>query len=384
MIKNTAKISWAILLSILVAKPSLADPASLCDTLPEALHVAAEIRGLKPKSRVACQVQNKAQVKEFILSQVDTKIPALRLTMEEGVFKVLGLIPLDYDYKKGILELYTDQIGGYYDPATKRYTMANWMPPSTQQTVAVHELTHALQDQYFDIGRFQEVTKLSTDEQLAASCLVEGDATAVMLDAKLPKPGLQALENVDAIVAAQAMGAAFMIQGREGVPESLKMLLIFPYSEGLRFAHSLLRKNSYRSVDEAFKSPPKTTHEIFNPGVYVKGFNAVKLKALQCQQTDPSCKTVHEDSLGELMLRTALTAHNIPAFSAQRLASAWRGDKLQVDEVNAGHRVIWQIACSSQESAGELLTAMMKNNFSGSISRTGNTIILTAPFPAKL
>ena len=52
---------------------------------------------------------------------------------------------------------------------------------SLEEMVLVHELTHALQDQYFDLERFIDGDPLS-DEGTARTALVEGDASLVMFD----------------------------------------------------------------------------------------------------------------------------------------------------------------------------------------------------------
>src|SRR6185295_18065417 len=48
-----------------------------------------------------------------------------------------------------------------------------------EDTIIVHELTHALQDQHFDLQKFQISDPLS-DAGSARSALIEGDATLTM------------------------------------------------------------------------------------------------------------------------------------------------------------------------------------------------------------
>ena len=43
-----------------------------------------------------------------------------------------------------------------------------------------HELTHALQDQHFNLRRFEKWPKGDSDAELAAHALIEGDATLAM------------------------------------------------------------------------------------------------------------------------------------------------------------------------------------------------------------
>ena len=81
------------------------------------------------------------------------------------------------------------------------------MPAAFQTTIAVHELTHALQDQYFDLQKFVDAKTENSDLLLAHSALVEGDATAVMIDYdRIAFLGLKPLAtepNVEAVLLAK-------------------------------------------------------------------------------------------------------------------------------------------------------------------------------------
>jgi hypothetical protein len=48
---------------------------------------------------------------------------------------------------------------GFYDPRHKTMFMANWVDPAAQKLVLSHELTHALQDQSFDLWKFMRATR---------------------------------------------------------------------------------------------------------------------------------------------------------------------------------------------------------------------------------
>ena len=170
-------------LFVLIASVSVAQAEGpSCKLVDSAIESASEIRGLKQKRKVPCELHNKDQIRKFVIDSIQAKIPKNRIEGEEDIFKSIGLFPETFDYKKGMVDLYVSQIGGYYDPEKSKYIMADWMPNIVQATIAVHELTHALQDQYFDLGKLTEQKDMSTDVSLARSALIEGDATAVMLD----------------------------------------------------------------------------------------------------------------------------------------------------------------------------------------------------------
>ena len=112
-----------------------------------------------------------------------------RLYSEGVVYQRLALVPKDFKYESGIIDLYTSQIGGYYDPKKDHFVMAKWIPASLQFPVAVHELVHALQDQHFKLDTFLDPKTMTSDALMARAALVEGDATAVMIDYSLRAGG---------------------------------------------------------------------------------------------------------------------------------------------------------------------------------------------------
>ena len=265
----TKQLCIAFLFSCFVSQAAFSDE-SLCQIATGAIEQASNIRSLRVKSKVPCEVHDKEKVKNYLLDTLENKVTFEKLRKEEAVFKALGFIPEDFNYKDGIVELYLGQIGGYYDPDKSYYVMAGWLPAMLQTTIAVHELTHALQDQYFNLQTFLDLKMQSNDELLARSALVEGDATAVMYDFARVTAGQKRLEeesNVEGLML-QSVISASMVAGMGKVPKTLQSMLIFPYTSGLRFAHELLRKGGYKQIDQAFNKPPRSTEEILHPEKY--------------------------------------------------------------------------------------------------------------------
>ena len=146
------------------------------------MSTASRLRGLKVKREVPCRLQDKAQVERYLRSAIEEKVPKQKLELEGEMYRLIGAIPKDYDYLNGLVAVYTSQLGGYYEPGEEYYAMAAWMPGVLQMPIAVHELTHALQDQHYALEKFIDQKSESSDQLMAKSALVEGDATAVMID----------------------------------------------------------------------------------------------------------------------------------------------------------------------------------------------------------
>ena len=305
----------------------------LCQIATTSFAEAVKLRGLSKRKEVPCLVQNREQVEQFLVSTMDTKYPSRRLEHEEIELKAVGFLPAEFNYRRGLIEFYASQVGGYYDPEVKHFVMAGWMPGALQTTVAIHELTHALQDQHFDLEAFTDVRKYSTDELLARSALVEGDATAVMNDFTRSLVGggsIAAEQSIDGILVQNAMGFSLM-SATAPVPKSLQMMLFFPYQSGLRFVHSLLREGGYHRVDAAYAKPPQSSEEILHPEKYGKGdFERLGADVVLENSGEDPAAVEYADTLGEFGIATLLTQLGEAPAAAAREAAGWAGDTLVI------------------------------------------------------
>lgn len=333
-----------------------------CKIADSGIAQASSIRKLKIKKPVPCFVHNKDQVKGYLLHSIDTKIPARKLEMEALVYKALGFIPDGFDYQKGIVELYLNQIGGYYDPQGKHFIMAGWLPAMLQTTVAVHELTHALQDQYFNLEAFMDEKRLNGDQLLARSALVEGDATAVMLDYARGLSGLPGIEkekSVESIMLQNVLSSSLM-SAMNTIPQSMQMLLLFPYTSGLRFAHSLLVRGSYGEIDKAFRQAPRSTEEILHPEKYFReraDFETIDAATLQ-PQAAAKLDMPYTDVVGEFAISLLIGNFVTDKTLASEAAAGWGGDRIAVFDDSAAKKrfIIWRTAWDSAKDAREFFT----------------------------
>jgi hypothetical protein len=156
--------------------------------------------------------------------------------------------------------------------------LLDWLSPEAQKPVMAHELTHALQDQNFDLEKIaKEAEKkkdIDSDERLAARQAVEeGQAMIALLDYVLAPVGKDVQSDpaaVDAMMAAMREGGSTPKLAE--APAYIRDVLIFPYNWGMDFVREVLVK---RGRDAAFaglfKDPPHDTREVMEPEVYLAG-----------------------------------------------------------------------------------------------------------------
>ena len=79
-----------------------------------------------------------------------------RLEQAALVLQKFGLLPANYDLHAEFLRLMAEQVAAYYDPKTKSVNMLDWLPPDAQKPVLAHEVTHALQDQSYNLEKMSK------------------------------------------------------------------------------------------------------------------------------------------------------------------------------------------------------------------------------------
>ncbi len=341
--------------------------ASACNIAADALNQASSIRGLKRLQPVPCSVSSREEIKGHLLSTIKEELPPKKLEMEGLVYSALGLVPEDYDYKERVVDLYLSQIGGYYDPKKKSFVMADWSPAVMQNTVAVHELTHALQDQHFNLDRLIDVKSSNGDQLLARSSLIEGDATAVMLDYNFRlagQPGLRSREDVNSLMLQSVLGAS-LTSSLQDAPRSLVALMIFPYTSGLRFVHALLLRGGYQSVDGAYRRLPRSTEEILHPEKYFRDKPDFILLSdedvlKELKQRD-GAKVLYADAMGEFAISALL--YQGGAENSAEAAAGWGGDRVVVlgGTGAEGRTVVWKTHWDTEADAKEFEEAYRKS-----------------------
>src|SRR5690606_21782205 len=63
----------------------------------------------------------------------------------------LGLVPPSFDFHATMLSLLEENLAGLYEPRLGMMMVRHDLVAETRQITLLHELVHALQDQYFDL-----------------------------------------------------------------------------------------------------------------------------------------------------------------------------------------------------------------------------------------
>ena len=300
---------------------------------------------LEIKKPVKSLFLSREQVNKELREKFDEDKGNKRMQRSELVLKKFGLLDQDFHLRPFLLSLLTEQIAGFYDNKTKTMNLLNWVDIDEQKPVMAHELTHALQDQYVDLDKWEDpepesVAKNVSEDNLhirtdetgtVREAVLEGQAMVSFADKLLADNGFgnKTLKDVPEIAEKLTAGAGDM--GDSPVlaraPLVLQQALLFPYTSGLAFEQAALIAGG---VPKAFKgmldSPPNSSMEILHPQAYL---NHVAAPVMLLPDIHPALKAAGYEPydvgvMGELDVRmTAELFGGKPMADA--LAPAWDG-----------------------------------------------------------
>lgn len=241
-----------------------------------------------------------------------------------GMLRALGLIEGDVDLFDKSNKLSGNGIIGFYRYDDERLRVRGTeLTPAVESTL-VHELTHALQDQSFDLGsRFKQLAKADDADSSAAEsgfdALVEGDARRIegIWRDQLTPEARAALDKE------RAKGAKGFRAGSKDIPEIMVTMMGAPYDLGEALLAVAVQQGGDGAVDDLFRSPPRTEEQQLDPWTLVadhQGYLSVPAPEL------PDGVKSFEDgafgSVGWLML----LSERLPLEQALTAVDGWGGD----------------------------------------------------------
>ena len=350
------------------ATSAAARNAALIAATEEVLKETSTLRELSIVRPVQSSTQSRAEIERAVVKNVDEDTSAADMHAAEITLKKLGLAPPDFQYRALMIRLLTEQVAGYYEPKTRQFHLADWIDVEGQKPVMAHELTHALQDQHFDLRRFEHWPKGDSDAELAAHALIEGDATLamVMYISSSPMRALSFLKSVN------SMGVD--TKELEQAPRVIRESLLFPYQEGLNWTRTIQKQGGWAQVSQAFTTLPQSTEQIMHPEKYLAHEAPVKVpladltsmlndskQMTASRKTPVTWKRLLSDVNGEWGTYLLLDQFLKSPADSRRAAAGWAGDRYAIYESSTGQVLyISSSAWDTQKDADEFVDAYVK------------------------
>ncbi|HEV7553188.1 MAG TPA: hypothetical protein VGP65_15980 [Candidatus Angelobacter sp.] len=358
-------------------KISPAEAKELFNSVDEILHFASTDTGLPIKKKVKRTIVSRDQVEKYIGAKFKNDADRIRFERSELVQKKFGLLPRQFDLHSFMIKLLAEQVAGYYDEKTRTMNLLDWNAPDMQRPVMAHELTHALQDQSYDLGKMSkheediekrglkdlEALIRNDEESTCRSAVLEGQAMIVLLDYVLAPQG-QSVEKMPQVV---DMMQASMDKSRDSpvfdsAPLLLQEELAFPYRQGMKFIKDLLvaggKKLAYNGV---LARMPETTREVMQPEEYLAGRRVPPLLLPDFGFLKKDYEPYDAGAIGELDVNILLRVYTDEKL-ANKLSPEWRGgsyyaagrkDAKPTDKNSSTHIGLFYVSKWANEAAAQ-------------------------------
>ncbi len=320
------------------------------DQLVKEVSAAVEkLRGQRFKAPVAMELIDGARAREQFKSKIQPRDEE-QMKYTQQVYERLGLIPQGTDLLTNFLNLAEEGIDGYYEPGAKTFYLLDHVAPDEVRGVVAHELTHALDDQYYDLQALSKLSEGDDDRATAIAALVEGSAMVVMLAYMDQERGKE-----HASVKKAQIDETKRAEKLKTAPSFTQRSLMLPYTLGFSFMLRGHPWNFFRGgmplsdLEYAFAHPPLSTRHVIHPDLYwlrpnIK-FTPPKLADLS-RELGAGWKKATEGSIGELGLAVFTGMHTdfggarvlLPESWSNALSAASIGDSFQL-YVNGAQRL---------------------------------------------
>jgi hypothetical protein len=239
------------------------DDGAPADTPADVAEVEAQVeqvRGLQFKHPVVVQPVSAEEIAAKLEGAFDETYPKEFYDRRTVAWQTIGVIPRSVTIREALLAFQTGQVIGFYNPLDEELVyLADGDIGLFERLTLAHELTHAIDDQHFDLERIDPILAACRDEAFLATVgTVEGSAQFFSTRLLFEFPP----EDGDYSGLDGGGGAP------EGVPPFIFDLQLWPYTAGQSFVTELEARGGIAEVDRALRTFPVTTEQILHPDRY--------------------------------------------------------------------------------------------------------------------
>ena len=347
------------------AIPGTPIPSDIASQMDEIQQQVMSYRGLKLKGPFTRELLTPDQLKQNVINDFFKDYTPDDAARDSKILAAFGLLSPGFDLQQFYIDLYSEQVAGYYDNKTRSmYVISGESFGGTERMTYAHEFTHTLQDQNFDIENGLKVNtencKKDTEYCAAVSALMEGDASLseytwfAQYSTALDKQQVQQFQQT------------YTSPVYDSAPEYMKQDFLFPYTQGYDFVNALYAKNKWQSIDDAFLNPPVSTEQILHPEKYPND-KPIEVTVPDFTSTlGAGWKELDRNVMGEMYISLILDAGIKPAYrldatTAKAAAAGWGGDTyvFYADQSKNDFVMVWQSLWETPKDANEFWAASL-------------------------
>jgi hypothetical protein len=277
-------------------------------------------------------------------------------------YALLDVVEPDFDMYGFIVDLYSEQVAGFYDSDSKEMVVIQGgLFGGPERMTYAHEFTHLLQDQNYGLEEglnlSDELFDEDMDEYMAVQALVEGDA---VLTEYL---WYQIYATDQDVMDINQFAMEINTQVYDNAPWFIQNELLYPYQFGLEFLHTIYAEEGWAGVESVYANPPISTEQIMHPERYPDNLPlTVNLDALE-DVFPADWRLLDESSFGEaywyltLMQQQNVDAPDVPTI--WEAVKGWGGDRyrLYVDDASSDVIFVLQTTWDTEDDAKEFMDA---------------------------
>ena len=307
--------------------------------------------GVKFKTPPKMEVRTREQVREFLLQRMEEPEIKTQVANQEAMYKLLGLAPDTLHFSDLLVRLLTEQIIGYYDPKTKVLYVVQGSPEDYAGITIMHELIHALQDQYTNLDSLEHIVG-DDDRAAAVQAVIEGQATYEQL---------YIMSGGGSNIAAQFPGGWDSMRQAirdnlksqpvfSSAPRTLQESMLFPYINGSDFAR---RYKAHYGKGMPFDSLPVSTEQLMHDAAFFSK------KDVPSEITMPSIPGTFElNTMGEFGARVFIYAHTRIEDISIRASNGWDGDRYALVKTPGGNAMVWVSVWDQRQDGVEFIDGL--------------------------
>lgn len=285
------------------------------------------------------------KIKEEQKKTIEKYYPKERLQAKSKLFVKLGLITDLEDYSRQILESPTGESASFYSFDDKKmYVTEDVLRealPGLPSINIMHELVHALQDQYYHIRNLEGMTLLENeDKALAVQSVIDGDAALLMYDTfvksvKSANPEAVEVKYLDlrSFVIEKMLPDSIRLKIENGEPTIFIEELLFSAVLGSKFLQYTVKTRGWKHVEKIYSDIPVSSEQIIHPEKYYilrddpKEINFPDLAGV----LGKSWTRLSQGTLGEFGFYL-IGKKFLDELSAKVISEGWGGDHFELYE----------------------------------------------------
>lgn len=312
--------------------------------------------GLELTRPVRLERRTREELERYLIFKLDEELPAETAEWTEAVYQLLGLLEPEDDLRAILEDVYLEQVAGFYDPDSTTLFVLDDQPDELLETLLVHELVHAIQDQAVDLAALTDRVA-GNDRQGAAQAAIEGHATLIMFEYIL---GQSQGEDVDirdfpdftATLQPSLEAARERSPALARAPRIVQEALLFPYIGGTAFVEAMWRNSGGRALPFG-PNLPTSTEQVMHPDRYPQERDEPTALRLAFEGGEP----VFEDGLGEMEM--AVLIETLLGNGREGLSVGWDGDRYALfGDAASGYSLVWVSVWDDEAARDAFVSAL--------------------------